>query len=58
MTYEDVKILANAVNDRYGYYEQHGKGEECEAIKRIVMQILENANNSFTREEALHLFQF
>ena len=59
MTYEDLKVLADIVNDEYSYYKQHGKGEETETIKKITTEFVRNAEGfESDKKDGLKLFNF
>jgi len=59
MTYEDLKTLSDIVNDKYSYYKQHGKGDECETIRFIVTEFIKNAEGfEIDKEDGLKLFNF
>lgn len=59
MTYEDLKVLSDVVNEKYSYYLQHGKGKEAETIKKIVMEFIQNAEGfEADKKDGLKLFNF
>lgn len=59
MYYEDFKVLADVVNTKYGYYEQHGKGKESEVIKEIITEFMQTVESfEIDKEDGLKLFNF